>query len=105
VLKLVGVAVLGYLDVQALHGTRNATRPPGSDRRLFGEAFLTSATNPKLAVFFVAPFPGFIPDGASVMPCALAMAALVIAAHILCDRVCRRPKGPARERTVGRLVR
>ena len=77
-LKLVGVAVLVWLGVQALQGTRSAPRPV-SDRRIFGEALLTSATNPKLAVFFVALFPGFIPAGEPVLPWALAMAALVIA--------------------------
>src|SRR5262245_49936756 len=79
-LKVVGVGVLVWLGFQALRGVRKESTPkPVSDRRLLGEAFLTSATNPKLAVFFVALFPGFIPEGAAVLPRALAMAALVIA--------------------------
>ena len=78
-LKLVGVVVLVWLGVQALRGGRRRERKPVSDRRLLGEAFLTSATNPKLAVFFVALFPEFIPEGEAVLPRALAMAALVIA--------------------------
>ncbi len=77
-LKLAGVAVLVWLGVQALRGTRRLA-PPVSDRRIFGEAFLTSAANPKLAVFFVALLPTFIPSGEPVLPLALAMAALVIA--------------------------
>jgi threonine/homoserine/homoserine lactone efflux protein len=77
-LKLVGVAVLVWLGIGALRGSRGAPKPV-SDRRIVGEAFLTSAANPKLAVFFVALFPTFIPAGEPVLPCALAMAALVIA--------------------------
>ena len=77
--KLVGVVVLVWLGMQALRGGARRERKPVSDRRLLGEAFLTSATNPKLGVFFVALFPEFIPDGEAVLPRALAMAALVIA--------------------------
>jgi threonine/homoserine/homoserine lactone efflux protein len=76
-LKLAGAVVLVWLGVQALRGTRRAAQPV-SDRRIVGEAFLTSAANPKLAVFFVALFPTFIPDRDPVLPCALAMAGLVI---------------------------
>jgi threonine/homoserine/homoserine lactone efflux protein len=77
-LKVAGVAVLVWLGVQALRGVRRGSGPPGGGR-LVGEAFLTSAANPKLAVFFVALFPTFIPAGEPVLPRALAMAALVIA--------------------------
>jgi threonine/homoserine/homoserine lactone efflux protein len=78
-LKIVGVAVLTWLGIQALRGAAKRDQSPPSDRRLLGEAFLTSATNPKLAVFFVALFPTFIPEGAAVLPRALTMAVLVIA--------------------------
>jgi threonine/homoserine/homoserine lactone efflux protein len=77
-LKVAGVAVLVWLGVQALRGVRRETEPPGGGQ-IVGEAFLTSAANPKLAVFFVALFPTFIPAGEPVLPRALAMAALVIA--------------------------
>jgi threonine/homoserine/homoserine lactone efflux protein len=77
-LKVVGAVVLVWLGIQALRGSRRESEP-ASDRRIVGEAFLTSAANPKLAVFFVALFPGFIPPGEPVLPRALAMAALVIA--------------------------
>jgi threonine/homoserine/homoserine lactone efflux protein len=76
-LKVAGVAVLLWLGVQAFRGSRRDTTKP-SDRRIVGEAFLTSAANPKLAVFFVALFPTFIPEGEAVLPRALAMATLVI---------------------------
>ena len=39
---------------------------------------LAWACFPKLAVFFAALFPQFVPDGASVLVCALLMAALVV---------------------------
>jgi threonine/homoserine/homoserine lactone efflux protein len=78
-LKLAGAVVLVWLGIQALRGGRKPERAAVSDRRLLGEAFLTSAANPKLAVFFVALFPEFIPKGEAVLPRALAMAALVIA--------------------------
>ena len=77
-LKVIGVVVLVWLGVQALRGSRRAAKPV-TDRRIVGEAFLTSAANPKLAVFFVALFPTFIPAGEPVLPRAMAMAALVIA--------------------------
>src|SRR3954451_564158 len=77
-LKIVGAVVLVWLGVQALRGGKRPGTRQVSDRRLVGEAFLTSAANPKLAVFFVAIFPEFIPEGAAVLPRALAMAALVI---------------------------
>jgi threonine/homoserine/homoserine lactone efflux protein len=79
-LKLVGVAVLAWLGLQALRGVRGERAAPAlSERRALAEGFLTSATNPKLAVFFVALFPEFIPRGEPVLPRALAMAALIIA--------------------------
>src|SRR6476646_262870 len=78
-LKIAGTIVLVWLGVQALRGGKKGERASVSDRRMVGEAFLTSAANPKLAVFFVALFPEFIPAGEPVLPRAMAMAALVIA--------------------------
>ena len=78
-LKIAGAIVLLWLGIQALRGGKKGERAPVSDRRMVGEAFLTSAANPKLAVFFVALFPEFIPAGEPVLPRAMAMAALVIA--------------------------
>ena len=62
-LKIAGAVVLVWLGIQALRGGKKGERWPVSDRRMVGEAFLTSAANPKLAVFFVALFPEFIPAG------------------------------------------
>src|SRR4051794_8032905 len=66
-LKIGGAVVLVWLGVQALRGGAERDRSPASDRRIVGEAFLTSAANPKLAVFFVALFPEFIPAGEPVL--------------------------------------
>ncbi|HEY7103716.1 MAG TPA: LysE family transporter [Mycobacteriales bacterium] len=39
---------------------------------------VTSASNPKLAVFFIALFPQFVRPGAPVLPYALAMAGVIV---------------------------
>lgn len=83
-LKIAGVAVLLWFGVQALRGGK--VRAPEADptRRDFASGLLTSLANPKLAVFFLALFPQFIPDGAPVLPYALVMAAILIAADFVC---------------------
>ena len=43
------------------------------------DGLVTSLANPKLAVFFVALFPQFVPAGAPVLPSALLMAAMIVA--------------------------
>ena len=54
--------------------------PPGTALRV---GLVTSLANPKLAVFFVALFPQFIPAGAPVLPSALGMAATVVALDLV----------------------
>jgi threonine/homoserine/homoserine lactone efflux protein len=79
-IKLVGAVVLVVLGLQSLRGRRAAetvAAPPGGAP--LRDGFVTSIANPKLAVFFAALFPQFVPDGASVLACALLMAALVVA--------------------------
>ena len=44
---------------------------------------MTSLANPKLAVFFVALFPQFVPAGAPVLPSALLMAGMVVALDLV----------------------
>jgi threonine/homoserine/homoserine lactone efflux protein len=79
--KLVGAVVLVVLGVQALRGGDAPAPPePGSALR---QGLLTSLANPKLAVFFVALFPQFVPDGAAVLPCALLMAGMVVALDLV----------------------
>jgi threonine/homoserine/homoserine lactone efflux protein len=83
-LKIVGAAVLIYLGIQALRGTRTNEAAPGrTARTAYGNGLMTSFANPKLAVFFIALFPQFVPDGASVLPTTLAMAVLLIAVDIV----------------------
>ena len=80
-IKIAGVVVLVWFGVQALRGARRAAAGPGGTRSTaFSSGLLTALANPKLAVFFVALLPQFIPQNAPVLPYALAMAAILIAA-------------------------
>jgi threonine/homoserine/homoserine lactone efflux protein len=75
--KLVGAIVLIVLGVQSLRGHRSAARAaPTAPLR---DGLVTSLANPKLAVFFAALFPQFVPAGAPVLPAALLMAATIVA--------------------------
>ncbi|MFZ0970623.1 MAG: LysE family translocator [Solirubrobacteraceae bacterium] len=90
--KLAGAAVLVVLGLRSLFGRREAdahvaagasvaaTVSAGASLR---EGLITSLANPKLAVFFVALFPQFIPRGAAVLPSALAMAAVIVAVDLV----------------------
>jgi threonine/homoserine/homoserine lactone efflux protein len=82
-LKVAGLAVLVWFGVQALRGSRplSAAKPSRHD---FSSGLLTALANPKLAVFFLALFPQFIPDGAPVLPYALAMGAILVGADFVC---------------------
>jgi threonine/homoserine/homoserine lactone efflux protein len=83
-LRVVGAVVLLVLGVQALRGSRVAGR---GSRVLHGGAYMqglvTSAANPKLAVFFIALFPQFVPHGYAVLPATLAMAVILIAVDLV----------------------
>jgi threonine/homoserine/homoserine lactone efflux protein len=85
VLKIAGAVVLLYLGVQALRGTKSsdAESPARSGRTAYGNGLMTSFANPKLAVFFVALFPQFVPAGDAVLPTTLAMAVLLIAVDLV----------------------
>jgi threonine/homoserine/homoserine lactone efflux protein len=80
VMKLVGAAFLIYLGVQSLRGRGEtpAQRRPTARRSAFREGLVTAVANPKLAAFFVALFPQFVPHGAPVLPSALLMAATIV---------------------------
>ena len=80
--KLAGAVVLLVLGVRSLVG-RHAPEVTVSGRSAFREGLLTSLANPKLAVFFVALFPQFIPRGAPVLPRALAMAAVIVGVDLI----------------------
>lgn len=85
VVKLAGGLFLIFMGARSLLSRRHAAEPPEmrrssrrSDRQAIREGLLSSAANPKLAVFFVALFPQFVPPGAAALPTALAMAGLIV---------------------------
>jgi threonine/homoserine/homoserine lactone efflux protein len=85
--KLAGAAYLVWIGVKALHDAWRGLPAaltevaPAKRRRTlakaFGEGFLTNALNPKVAMFYIAAFPQFIPPDA-VSPLA---AYLLVAVH------------------------
>jgi threonine/homoserine/homoserine lactone efflux protein len=77
-LKVVGAAVLVGLGIQALRGRPHAAVPDRPAPRPFRAGLVTSVANPKLAVFFVALFPQFVGDRATVLPTTLLMVALIV---------------------------
>ena len=86
--KLAGAAVLVVIGLRPLLRGGHAADVDPRDVTLSGRAalrdgLLTSIANPKLAVFFVALFPQFIPRGAPVLPSALAMALVIVAVDLL----------------------
>jgi threonine/homoserine/homoserine lactone efflux protein len=84
VLKIVGAAVLIVLGVQALRGKKSDDdASERTARTAYGSGLMTSFANPKLAVFFIALFPQFVPDGEAVLPTTLAMATLLIAVDLV----------------------
>ena len=113
VLKLGGGATLVYLGAQALFGESKLADAQGPRHRTaFRDGLATGLANPKLAVFFVALFPQFVPEGSSVLPAALGMAALVVAFDlvwfsllaVLVDRTRRALVGSALARRIERLL-
>jgi threonine/homoserine/homoserine lactone efflux protein len=85
IVKLVGAMALFVLGVQAIReGRATAEVPrmlrPGSALR---QGLLTSISNPKLAVFFVALFPQFVPHGRPILPSALLMAATIVVLDLI----------------------
>jgi threonine/homoserine/homoserine lactone efflux protein len=81
--KLAGAALLLFMGVRSLLGRHDADVVTARGRSAFREGLVTSLANPKLAAFFVALFPQFIPRGAPVLPSALAMAAMIVAVDLV----------------------
>jgi threonine/homoserine/homoserine lactone efflux protein len=82
VVKLAGAVALIVLGIQSLRRGRDPAPAPPARAPLgtaMRDGLVTSLANPKLAFFYVALFPQFVPDGAPVLPSALAMAAMVVA--------------------------
>jgi threonine/homoserine/homoserine lactone efflux protein len=116
VLRFGGAAVLLLLGVRSLLH-RKSDDAPQPLPRLTGWriGLVTSAANPKLAVFFVALFPQFLSPGSAVLPAALAMGAVIVLYDVIwfsllawgVDRAGRvfRPKiRRALERTTGGVM-
>jgi threonine/homoserine/homoserine lactone efflux protein len=84
VLRVVGAAVLVYLGVQALRGVKAVNEgEPAAARSSYWQGLVTSGANPKLAVFFIALLPQFVPHGAPVLPWTLAMALMLICVDLV----------------------
>jgi threonine/homoserine/homoserine lactone efflux protein len=95
-LRLGGAVFLLWLGARALWRSRrpqevtpavgDADSPRWSQSagwRAARKGLINSLANPKLAVFFVALFPQFVAPGASVLPAALAMAAVIVAFDVV----------------------
>jgi len=83
-IKLVGAAALIALGIRALLRpsqdptlTRTATSG-GSHRPAFRDGVVTAIANPKLAAFYVALFPQFVPRGSSIFLASVFMGALLV---------------------------
>lgn len=84
VLRACGAVVLLWLGVSALRGKGGEPRVDARPARsAYRRGLITSAANPKLAVFFIALFPQFVPHGGPVLPYTLAMALIVICVDIV----------------------
>lgn len=83
-LKLVGAAYLVYLGVQLLRTRRHelivSGGAPRSLARLFADGALSNISNPKIAVFYFAFLPQFVPPGSAHATFAVFMLGLVFAA-------------------------
>jgi threonine/homoserine/homoserine lactone efflux protein len=84
--KLAGAAVLVVIGLRSLLRRGDAGTPaapgrarPRGDGRALRDGLVTSLSNPKLAVFYIALFPQFVPAGSPVLPAALLMAATIVA--------------------------
>src|SRR5262245_61957015 len=88
IVKLVGAAYLVFLGVQALRAARRGhpkELEPGkatTTRGAFVAGMLTNLFNPKVAVFFLALWPQFLPDHASALQVA-AMAGVAAAGPLV----------------------
>ena len=89
--KLVGGVILIAMGARSLRRGHPAEPARGdahpgavdSDQKALRDGLLTSLANPKLAVFFVALFPQFVPPRGAVFPTALGMAAVIVAVDLI----------------------
>jgi threonine/homoserine/homoserine lactone efflux protein len=81
-LRIAGAAYLVLLGLRSLLGHGGDGEAGG---RVAGwrTGLLTSAANPKLALFFLALFPQFLARGAAVLPAAVLMALVIVACDVV----------------------
>ena len=86
-LKIVGAIVLVVIGIQswrrAARGLTPTLPPTRRARNHYRQGLLTSFANPKLAVFFIALFPQFVPKHEAVLPATLLMAAIIITMDVV----------------------
>ena len=86
-LRIAGAAVLIVIGLRSLlqrgGGTKAGTEAEPRRRAGWRSGLVTSVSNPKLAVFFVALFPQFLTRGSPVLPYALAMAGVIVLLDVL----------------------
>lgn len=86
-LRIVGAAVLIVIGLRSLLQRHRGDdlAPEEKSRRRAGwrSGLVTSVSNPKLAVFFVALFPQFLTRGSPVLPYALGMAGAIVVLDVL----------------------
>lgn len=86
-LRLVGAAALIVLGLRSLLRPQRDDQPSAQNepRRRAGwrSGLVTSVSNPKLAVFFVALFPQFLTRGSPVLPYALGMAGAIVVLDVI----------------------
>ena len=92
VVKYAGAAYLILLGIRTVLGGRTAAfdvaTPPMRPRRLFGQGFLISALNPKVALFYLAFLPQFLdPTRGSIAVQTLVLGAVFVAIALCCDTV------------------
>ena len=85
IVKIAGAVVLLIMGLHAVLSKREAPRAHAvpHHRSAFRDGLVTSIANPKLAVFFVALFPQFVPEHQAVLPLAVAMAAIIVAFDVV----------------------
>jgi len=105
-LKICGAIVLIAYGVAAIRRARRhepaAPREPRAQRGAFRLGLLTALSNPKVALFYVALLPQFVPAGTAVLPATLLLAGIQISFSCAWYFVLASAVGRAREAFVRR---
>jgi threonine/homoserine/homoserine lactone efflux protein len=85
IVKIAGAVVLLIMGLHAVFTKHEAPLADATPqhRSAFRDGLVTSIANPKLAVFFVALFPQFVPEHHAVLPLAVTMAAIIVAFDVV----------------------